>query len=456
MLLQSALERLSRIVTQGSTGAFALVRIVTLSSALTLFLGAGTPAAATINSIASDWCNSCLPGAVHRIVAGKHTSMVVKGQFVDLSTRVEITGSGVSVSFGDRTHGSDSSIVVRFDVDNSAALGERTVKLRYAVETSGPDTFKVQVVRGGRIDRIEQIVAGSAIPGTIPGSGFILPPRLVPANAIPVNQRVTLAFTGTRIGNASLATNSAIRNPRILSNSETRCDVELEFTRTGAINVNLVDANVGPQPGDLLFRFFYDGAKQVTVVGESSSPTTGAVTPRPITSGGSASATFADVAPRANMLNLFRRIGNPITINGQAFVPVEDRWCSENGVQTPAAGSNSRLITVPDIQWGVSNVGTAEINVAFNSQLLSNNQILQTQTIAPGTLHPGATQNFAFTRTRNRVRVIRFAPPNQPGCFVNPRDTDFFFEDPPFTVRVDVGNVVPEAATNRLNNSRNY
>jgi hypothetical protein len=442
MLLQSALERLSRIVTQGSTGAFALVRIVTLSSALTLFLGAGTPATATatIISISSDWCRSCPPGAVHRIVAGKQTSMVVKGQFVDLSTRVEITGSGVSVSFGDRTHGSDSSIVVRFDVDNAAALGERTVKLRYLVETSGPDTFKVQVVRGGRIDRIEQIVAGIAIP----------------ANAIPVNQRVTLAFTGTRIGNASLSTNSAIRNPRILSNSETRCDVELEFTRTGAINVNLVDADVGPQPHDLLFRFFYDGAKQVTVVGESSSPTTGAVTPGPITSGGSASATFADVAPRANMLNLFRRIGNPITINGQAFVPVEDRWCSENGVQTPAAGSNSRLITVPDIQWGVSNVGTAEINVAFNSQLLSNNQILQTQTIAAGTLHPGATQNFAFTRTRNRVRVIRFAPPNQPGCFVNPRDTDSFFEDPPFTVRVDVGNVVPEAATNRANNSRNY
>jgi hypothetical protein len=38
---------------------------------------------------------------------------------------------------------------------------------------------------------------------------------------------------------------------------------------------------------------------------------------------------------------------------------------------------------------------------------------------------------------------------------VNPHDADFF-EDPPFTVTVDVNNVVPEDAANRSNNTRSY
>jgi len=372
--------------------------------------------------------------------------MVVKGQFVDLSTRVEITGSGVSVSFGQRTGGSNSSIVVRFNVDDSASLGGRTVKLRYAVETSGPDTFSVQVVRGGHIDSVQQRVPG-------PQAGTT---RLVAANAIPINEQITLVFSGSRLGNASIAPSTSFRNAHVLGNTETHCELALEFTRAGSIDIHLVDAAVGPQPGNLLFKFFYGGAHAVTVTG-TSLPTVGnPPVPRvPVGGGATSPPTFVDISPRANILNLFRTTGDLVSISGGRFLRVDDRWCSENSVLVPATGSTSKPITLPDIIWGVSNVGTGEVPVGFASQLSSNNVVLQNQTIAAGTLHPGATQNFPFQRTRSTVRVIRFAAPQQAGCFVNPNDPDFF-QDPPFTVRVDVANAAPESATNRANNTRNY
>ena len=421
--------------------------LIKLALSTVFLFSTGLTATATINSISSDWCQSCLPNAVHRIAAGKQTSMLVKGQFVDLSTRVEISGSGVSVSYGERTGGSNSSIVVRFNVDASASLGERTVKLRYAIETSGPDTFHVQVVRGGQIDSIQQ-----RVPGLQAGTT-----RLIAANTIPINEQVTLVFSGSRLGNASVAPSVSFRNARVLSgNTETRCEVSLEFIRAGAIDINLVDAAVGTQPGNLLFKFFYNGTRTVTVNG-TNPPTSGTSIPRvPVVSTTTSPPTFVDVAPRANMLNLFRT-GDRVSINGHDFLRVDDRWCSENSVLIPTAGSSSsKIITVPDITWGVSNVGTGEVPVAFTSQLSSNNVVLQNQAIAAGTLHPGATQDFPFQRSRSRVRVIRFAPAQlQPGCFVNPLDPDFF-QDPPFTVKVDVANATPESATNRVNNTRNY
>src|SRR6266567_5397542 len=155
-------------------------KLTTLSLVIIFILAGASSVMATITGISSDGCagTTCQPSFVAPIVAGKKMSVTVKGQYLDLSTRVEITGSGVSVSYGDRSGGSNTYIVVKFDVDDSASLGERTVKIRYAVETNGPDTFKVRVVRGGRVDQIQQKIA------------FANTTRLIAANTIPVNQRV--------------------------------------------------------------------------------------------------------------------------------------------------------------------------------------------------------------------------------------------------------------------------
>jgi hypothetical protein len=445
MLLRWSVEKLFRAEAGGLPSPSPFLRIATLGSVAILILGAGSPATATINSIASDWCNSCLPGAVHRIVAGKQTSMLVKGQFVDLSTRVEINGSGVSVSFGDRTHGSNSSIEVKLNVDSSASLGERTVKLRYAIETNGPDTFKVQVVRGGHVDKIERLFEG----------------RQLAVNALPVNQTVTLRFTGTRLGNAAIAPNAAVSNPHTLSNSETRFEVDLKLTRSGSVDINLFDADVGQTPGNLLFKFFYGGAKSVTVVGASSTSTTPAPVPR-IPSGQSASPTpFVDVAPSAIIQNLFRVVtGSPVPFNTDNYEQVDDpsnQWCPSVPQPNPTGPPTFKDITLPSIVWGVSNVGTAEVNVAFDSQIFSDDQVYQdTKTIAAGTLHTGGTQTFNLNRPSNRQNIRVFKLPLHFGCFVRTTRASDFFSDPTFTVKVDIGNALPETSTNRLNNSRNY
>jgi hypothetical protein len=416
-----------------------------LTLLVVLIAGASTSAMATISAVQSDLCPNpaCSPGAVHPIVLDKNTSMVVKGQFVDLSTRVEISGSGVSVSFGDRVGGNNSHIVVKFNVSGSADLGERTVKLRYAIETNGPDTFKVRVVRGGRVDQIQQ-----RVPGLFAGTT-----RLIAADTIPVNQPVTLVFTGNHLANAKIAPRSGVSNPQTLSGcTETKCEFQVTFTQSGALDLNIFDASVQPNANTLLYKFFYGGAENVAISGNVTPTQTVVFTPI-LTGGTTSPATFADVAPRANMLNVFRTTGNSITVNGQQFLQVDDRLCSS--LQTPSAASVAQSITLADLTWGVSNVGTAPITVAFNSTISANNQVLQTQTTAASTLGPGATQDFRITRPRSNITVIRFAPPVQAGCFVNPRSTDFF-EDPTFTVKVDTGNVVPESAANRTNNSRNY
>ena len=115
----------------------------------------------------------------------------------------------------------------------------------------------------------------------------------------------------------------------------------------------------------LLYKFFYGGAENVAISGNVTPTQTVVFTP--ILTGGTASpATFADVAPRANMLNVFRTTGNSITVNGQQFLQVDDRLCSS--LQTPSAASVAQSITLADLTWGVSNVGTAPITVAFNSR----------------------------------------------------------------------------------------
>lgn len=58
-----------------------------------------------------------------------------------------------------------------------------------------------------------------------------------------------------------------------------------------------------------------------------------------------------------------------------------------------------------------------------------------------------------FGGCNKNVRVFTFL--TRGGCFVSPPAADVF-EDPPFTVRVDTAGVLPEAAANQNNNSRNY
>lgn len=94
-------------------------------------------------------CNNTFP---YPIPQGHTTTIDVEGQFVDLSTGLEVSpASDVTVSSAGQ---SSSHKFVKISVQSDAAPGVRTVKLHYAVEVNGPDTFKIMILRGGKVTGI--------------------------------------------------------------------------------------------------------------------------------------------------------------------------------------------------------------------------------------------------------------------------------------------------------------
>jgi hypothetical protein len=118
-----------------------------------------SPAQATIDKIFGPPGELCALGCAksfdYPVRQGKTTIITVNGQFVDLSTGLEVSGSGVTVSSAAGTTSSNKKISVAVSAD--AAPGVRTIKLHYAVEVNGPDTFQVLVVRSG-------VVASVSVP----------------------------------------------------------------------------------------------------------------------------------------------------------------------------------------------------------------------------------------------------------------------------------------------------
>ena len=411
-----------------------------------LLLLQATPAQATIETIKGSL--TCFVGCnrdvVQLIAQGENHSFEVVGQFVDTSTAVQIIGSGVSVSYGTRRVGANSSIIVRFSVASNAAPGERTVKMRYAIELNGPDTFKVRVVRRGSISQIQY---RRPLPFS-PGGPTT---ELVAATGLPLNERVVLIVTGTRLDNVEVRPESTYQSVRVLSGSDTSRAIEIQFSGPGQGPLLLFDAALSAQDmrSSTSSQFSYTGGTNRNIQYGGPQTVTSFVPPI-ITGGGGSPSTFVDVAPRANMLNIFRRLSNfaPFELNGLTMVRIEDRFC--DGM--PLNQNGSRDINIPDLVWGVSNVGTADINTAFASQLRSGSVVLATETV-PG-LNPGETRNFNFQRQTSRVRVRRFS--DRQGCHVSPDDAGFFFEDPQFTVVVNTNGAIAEAAANTSNNTRNY
>ena len=195
------------------------------------------------------------------------------------------------------------------------------------------------------------------------------------------------------------------------------------------------------------FKFLYNGSLDLSVVAGTGTFSGSTFVNPPLKSTvGTAPALFIDIAPRANMSNIFRRQFKTasFTENGVAYFQIDfQNACSG------MSGNQSKIITIPNPIWGASNVGTANVAVAFQSQLRNGAVVLQTGDVAP--LNAGATQNFTFTRASSSVRVFTFL--THLGCFVSPT-ADQFFEDPPFTVVVNTNGTV--ADTNTTNNTRNY
>ncbi len=151
-----------------------------------------------------------------------HT-LTISGRGVDKATRVE-AGQGVVVREAGIRRSADS-LEVEVVVDAAATPGTSELRLRFPIELAGPEVFPVVVLRNGRVSSLE--------------------PRRVE-----VGRKVTLTFSGTDLGNADVLASSAYRDARVLpGGSETRCQVELVFTKTGPFEVPLYDRAGLPRPG---------------------------------------------------------------------------------------------------------------------------------------------------------------------------------------------------------------
>lgn len=125
-----------------------------LAMASLLLAGYATPASATITNIWGPPGELCIVSAPcggsfrYPIRQGRAPVLDIEGQYVDLSTGLEVSGSGVTVT---TTGTSSSHRLIRVSVSASAAPGVRTVKLHYAVELNGPDHFDIIVLRAGKV-----------------------------------------------------------------------------------------------------------------------------------------------------------------------------------------------------------------------------------------------------------------------------------------------------------------
>jgi hypothetical protein len=118
-----------------------------------LLAASAAPAHATITNIwgpPGELCKvsaPCTRAFHYPIPQGRTVVLDIEGQFVDLSTGLEVSGSGVSVS---TDHTASSNRFIRVAVGGDATPGLHTITLHYAVELNGPDRFQILVLHGGR------------------------------------------------------------------------------------------------------------------------------------------------------------------------------------------------------------------------------------------------------------------------------------------------------------------
>lgn len=163
---------------------FALITIFTTCAAVLATYGV---AAATISSM--QYIETYTPTQTVKVWQGETADIVVKGTSLDLSTGVEIVDAGgdpvpgLTPAIIERHGGANTRITVRVTSLTTVPLGQRTIRIRYLVEISGPDQFKIRLYKLGEISSI-----------TMDGD----------TTNVKVGQPYTFTATGKRLGGAQI------------------------------------------------------------------------------------------------------------------------------------------------------------------------------------------------------------------------------------------------------------
>lgn len=157
------------------------------------------------------------------VYRGLSHEVEIAGNGVEAASRVE-AGRGLDVPPGGLRRAA-GSIRMALRVDPGAPLGPSDLRLRFPKEPAGPEVFPVVVLRNGRVTSVE-------------------PRRVEPG------KKVVLTFSGTEIGDAAVLAHHAYTGARVLpGGTDSRCQVELAFTRPGVFEVPLYDRSGLPRPG---------------------------------------------------------------------------------------------------------------------------------------------------------------------------------------------------------------
>jgi hypothetical protein len=354
-----------------------------------------SPAWATIEHIfGEDAClfRGCNNDVEYPVRQGQTTTVRVQGQYVDLSTGLEVSGSGVTVSSAGASSSNKSIGIV---VASNAEPGLRTIKLHYLVEANGPDTFKIRVVRNGRVTGVE-------IPS--PTQFF---------------SDVNITFTGLNIGNAGLVGSgmregsqgsfgSVSSSVTLIENTDTRAVVHVHFDEGGlaeaGADINLFDKSCGSICGDAYkfsYNLGYNNSELYRILGPNairtiSFPNGSTVSPgalltvkvtllRPVRSPNKLNLGTA-ITPLQNEPTLFWQLDPPAAFETALRSGISYNSSGQNQITIPVGNDSVLLIVrvLPTNPCGASSPYgcTCDVRVSFGS---TNAQYPATQT-APFTI----------------------------------------------------------------------
>lgn len=335
------------------------------------------------------------------MISGRNGDVIVRGDLVDTITRVDAP-AGVTATIAARHGGGglNTNVALHFSVGSNAAAGNQDIKLRYALEVSGPDVFKINVIP----------LQVNAI-------------AIAPQNTtIAKGSRVTIAATGTGLSSLRLVSSfqSHFTN---LQNVTTGNGATFAFSGDAQSDTHLNN-----------FSFFDSSITGKHVDQVCSFPT------------GSGTLNYTVglpdlVAGKPKKVYRFTGIEN---CGGLNLSTTASQFCTELAGALPnPTQANPHIEQVRDIGgiiYIVTNPSAISISTPFKVQLKNGINVLKEDVI--NGLDAGKFKVLSYSRPENRRKLMRDI--NCPSCY-DLNTPPFNWVDPQYTVVVDPDRAVTEA-----------
>lgn len=337
-------------------------------------------------------------------------TMRVRGDLVNLTTRIDVP-PGISVVIVNRTDrgGLNTTVDLEFNMDQSTTVGIHDIKLRYAIELSGPDVFKIKVLSIPTIDTI-----------------IVSPIRVAKGTNVEITAKGT-GLTNVRLKQSLYSKfGSGTFQDALVANSTT-------YTFFGRAEADLT----------LDHSSFHDSA--LTDLGIAESYSGGLC--KEISGSGRLSYTLQKPDLVAGKAARIYRLGPAENCNGQLVRTTQPSFCTELAGALPAPTPENphieQLRNLGGIIYLVTNPTPFPITGSFKVQLKNGINLLK-EDIVNGIAANGH-KILSYSRPENRRMLMRDF--NCPSCY-DLNVAPYNWVDPQYTVVVDVDNQIDEQNEN--------